>query len=73
MHGCSPDLETWSYVGENGDLVEGVEFTPRVLQHCRDKAGLKGSQMNSVSSSSVPPVVPLSSPADIEEESVGSE
>jgi hypothetical protein len=47
MHGCSPDLETWSYVGENGDLVEGVEFTPRVLQHCRDKAGLKGSQMRS--------------------------
>lgn len=36
LHGCDPTFETWSYVGENGDLVKGVEFTPRVVQQCRD-------------------------------------
>ena len=36
IHGCDPKFETWSYVGENGALVEGVEFTPRVVQQCHD-------------------------------------
>jgi hypothetical protein len=36
QHGCDPNFETWSYVGENGALVEGVDFTPRVVQQCHD-------------------------------------
>jgi hypothetical protein len=34
IHVCDPNFETYSYVGENGDLVEGVKFTPRVVKWC---------------------------------------
>jgi hypothetical protein len=38
LHGCDKSFETWSYVDENGDLAEGVEFTPRVVQAYREEA-----------------------------------
>jgi hypothetical protein len=30
-------------VDEIGDVVEGLEFTPRVVQYCRDKALAKAA------------------------------
>jgi hypothetical protein len=36
LQGCDKTSELWRYVDENGDLAEGVEFTPRVMQYCRD-------------------------------------
>jgi hypothetical protein len=41
LHGCNLGSETWNYVDENGDLAEGAEFTPRVMQHCCEQAALK--------------------------------
>jgi hypothetical protein len=38
IHGCDATFETYNWVDENGDVVEGLEFTPRVVQNCRDEA-----------------------------------
>jgi hypothetical protein len=52
MHKCDMTFETWSYVDENGDLAEGVEFTPRVTEFCHEEEAWENSQMQSPISAS---------------------